>query len=74
MRKKDQPQQSPSPGPKSKVKATTLYHALNLDDTAGPNQIKVSYRKLSMIYHPDKNPDDPEKAAEKALRQLENTA
>lgn len=32
---------------------------LDVTPQAGNSQIKRAYRKLSLVYHPDKNPDDP---------------
>jgi len=40
------------------------YEVLGLARTASADEIKKSYRKLAMQYHPDKNPNNPE-AAEK---------
>ena len=42
----------------------SLYQLLGLEKSATPDQIKKTYRKLALKYHPDKNPDNPE-AAEK---------
>ncbi|KAM9466179.1 dnaJ (Hsp40) homolog, subfamily C, member 5 gamma b [Clarias gariepinus] len=42
----------------------SLYKTLDLQKGASPEDIKRSYRKLALRYHPDKNPNNPE-AAEK---------
>lgn len=39
------------------------YHLLNVNPRASNSEIKKAWRKLSMKYHPDKNPGD-EQAAE----------
>ncbi|GFT25189.1 dnaJ homolog subfamily C member 5 [Trichonephila clavipes] len=42
----------------------SLYVVLGLPKTATPDDIKKTYRKLALKFHPDKNPNDPG-AAEK---------
>uniref|UniRef100_A0A3Q1GK22 DnaJ homolog subfamily C member 5B n=1 Tax=Acanthochromis polyacanthus TaxID=80966 RepID=A0A3Q1GK22_9TELE len=42
----------------------SLYQILGLQKGCSHDDIKKSYRKLALRFHPDKNPDDPE-AAEK---------
>ena len=34
-----------------------LYSVLGLDENASQDEIKKSYRRLSLKYHPDKNHD-----------------
>ena len=45
------------------VESTILYQILNVPKTATPVEIKKAYRKLALLKHPDKCPDDPEAAA-----------
>ena len=40
----------------------TLYQTLGLAKTATTDDIKKTYRRLALKYHPDKNPDNPEAA------------
>jgi DnaJ-class molecular chaperone len=41
----------------------TFYSILEVPESATPEEIKSSYRKLSMKYHPDKNRGDPDSTA-----------
>ena len=41
------------------------YEILNINKDANENDIKKSYRKLAMKYHPDRNPDNKEECEAK---------
>ena len=41
---------------------TLLYDILNLPQSSTPEEIKKAYKKLALIKHPDKNPNDEEAA------------
>merc|ERR1712023_344157 len=44
------------------------YKVLGLKRSAKPREIKASYRKLALKYHPDKNPKKTEAATKKFAR------
>lgn len=62
------PRNKPRQGAGQEVKKASLnfYQVLGLSITQNPSQdeIKVSYRKLCMLHHPDKNLEDSVKAEE----------
>jgi DnaJ-class molecular chaperone len=48
---------------KSDPDHSVLYDIMNLKKDASPEEIKKAYRRLALMKHPDKNPDDKEAAA-----------
>ena len=42
---------------------TNFYEILEIPETANLDEIKKSYRRLSMMYHPDKNKNNPDATA-----------
>mmetsp|Transcript_3925 Transcript_3925/g.6179 ORF Transcript_3925/g.6179 Transcript_3925/m.6179 type:complete len:276 (+) Transcript_3925:88-915(+) len=43
----------------------TYYEVLEVETSATANEIRKQYLKKSLLYHPDKNPDNPEEAKRK---------
>jgi molecular chaperone DnaJ len=43
------------------TKSLRLYELLEVDQNATAEQIKASYRKLALKFHPDKNPSGEER-------------
>lgn len=46
-------------GGNQEIRGFDPFAILEVSPGASPAEIKKGYRKLSLIYHPDKNPDDP---------------
>lgn len=51
-------------GGQDDINSDDYYKILGIDKTASEKDIKKAYRKLAIKYHPDKNPDNKEKAEE----------
>ena len=49
----------------SKSSDIELYDLLNVRKDSSPAEIKKSYRKLAMKYHPDRNPDNKKECGDK---------
>lgn len=45
------------------LKGFDPYEILEIDEAAAPDAIRKAYRRLALIYHPDRNPNDPQAAA-----------
>ncbi|CAJ1330693.1 unnamed protein product [Effrenium voratum] len=46
-------------GDAKEIKRFDPFEILEISPGASATEVKKAYRKLSLIYHPDKNPDDP---------------
>ncbi len=53
---------------KAKEDLIACYKILGLDENATPNQIKKEFKRLAKKFHPDRNIDDKENAADKFIK------
>ncbi|WFD33276.1 hypothetical protein MCUN1_000089 [Malassezia cuniculi] len=63
--------QQSSEAPVSDDAFVDYYQLLEVEQTASSDEIRKSYRKLALKYHPDKNPDNVAEANRKFTRILE---
>jgi DnaJ homolog subfamily C member 5 len=50
----------------------TLYLVLGIPKTATADEIKKTYRKLALKWHPDKNPNNPEASEKVSVSKKKN--
>jgi curved DNA-binding protein CbpA len=50
---------------RKKKREVDYYQILGIEKTATASEIRTAYRKLSLQYHPDKNPNGAEKVIDK---------
>ncbi|KIM26299.1 hypothetical protein M408DRAFT_16971 [Serendipita vermifera MAFF 305830] len=50
---------------KEEAKVPDYYEILQVEDSATADEIKKAFRKLALVHHPDKNPNDIENATKK---------
>jgi DnaJ family protein C protein 5 len=48
--------------PKYSITGESLYEILQLTKTASTDDVEQTYRRLTLKYHPENNPDNPEAA------------